>query len=85
MLTEEEEYNMLNDLIFYYKRDDIDLINLHKAEPGLKLVVSRKGRVIYEENNAFTDFQLYAASIYADTKHLRDMRDQILKGRINKL
>ena len=85
LLSITEEEKLLSDLICYYKRDDIDLINLHKAEPGLKLSISREGRVIYEKNDAFYKFQLYAARIFADTKHLRKMRKEVLQEKVAKL
>jgi len=85
ILKGDKEFNLLSELIVFYKRDDIDLINLYKVEPGLKFAVSRKGRVIYQKNNAFTDFQLYAARMYADTKYLREEREKTLKERVAKL
>ena len=85
ILKGDKEFDLLSELIVFYKRDDIDLINLYKVEPGLKFAVSRKGRVIYQKNNAFTDFQLYAARMYADTKYLREEREKTLKERVAKL
>ncbi len=85
LLSIAQEEKLLSDFIFYYKRDDIDLINLHKAEPGLKLSISREGRVIYEKQDAFYNFQLYAARIYADTKYMRKMRKEVLKEKVARL
>ena len=85
LLSIDEEDQLLSDLICFYKRDDIDLINLYKAEPGLKLSISREGRVIYEEQGAFNNFQLYAARIFADTKYLRKMRKEVLQEKVAKL
>lgn len=85
LLNEREESGLYQELIEFYSRDDIDLVNLYKAEPGLKLSISRQGRVIFEKNNAFTEFQLYAAGIYADTKFLRKMRERELKERVSQL
>ena len=85
LLSISKEEELLSDLICFYKRDDIDLINLYKAEPGLKLSISREGRVIYEKQGAFSDFQLYAARIFADTKYLRKMRKEVLKEKVAKL
>ncbi|MFW5995800.1 MAG: type VII toxin-antitoxin system MntA family adenylyltransferase antitoxin [Halanaerobiaceae bacterium] len=85
LLNEREESGLYQELIEFYSRDDIDLVNLYKAEPGLKLSISRQGRVIFEKNNAFAEFQLYAAGIYADTKFLRKMRERELKERVSQL
>lgn len=82
MLSYDEEATLLDDLIQTYRRADIDLVNLRKATPGLKLEVAREGRVIFEIEGEFEKFQLYAARIYADTRFLRKKREEVLNERI---
>ncbi|MDY6820548.1 MAG: nucleotidyltransferase domain-containing protein [Deferribacterota bacterium] len=82
LLTKETELSLLGDLIKYYKRSNIDLVNLKKATPTLKLEVACKGRLIYGTEEDFLRFQLYAAAHYADTKFLRQERENYLKSRM---
>lgn len=58
---------------------------MRKANPILKLQVSRKGRILYEKDDSFDRFQLYAAHLYADTKFLRREREEVLKERMKSL
>jgi hypothetical protein len=70
----DEELQLLKDFILLYRRDRIDLVNLEKASPLLMFETATHGRVIYEENDNFLRFKLKASARYADTAHLRRMR-----------
>ena len=85
LISREKEYNLLEELMHFYKRSDIDLINLRKADPLLKSKVSREGKVLFEKEGEFSNFQLYAARVYADTKFLRRERQKFLEERVNKI
>lgn len=82
LLAADEEIELLNELSQFYQRGDIDLVNLTKAEPVLKVEVAKKGRLLYGEEERFEEFSIYAAAIYADTKFLRDDRRKTLKKKI---
>ena len=82
LLAEDEEIELLNELSQFYQRGDIDLVNLTKAEPVLKVELAKKGRLLYGEEERFEEFSIYAAAIYADTKFLRDDRRKTLKKKI---
>ena len=82
LISKDVEYDLLKEITSFYNRGDIDLVNLRKANPTFKLEVSREGKIIFEKNNSFERFQLYAARIFADTKPLREARAQTLKERI---
>lgn len=47
ILSEEKEIELLNELSQFYQRGDIDLINLVKAEPVLKVEIAKKVRLLY--------------------------------------
>ncbi|MGM0472118.1 MAG: type VII toxin-antitoxin system MntA family adenylyltransferase antitoxin [Bacillota bacterium] len=85
LLDQESESNLLQELIRFYQRIDIDLVNLRKATPSLKFEVAKKGRVIFQLEGEFLKFQLYAARVFADTKHLRKLRKEVLDNKINAL
>ena len=85
LLSQEQELQLLQDLIKFYQRSNIDLVNLRKATPGLKFEIARKGRVIFEQKEEFLEFQLYASHVFADTKHLREMRKEVLDSKIEQL
>lgn len=83
-LTPKEELQLLQDLILLFRRDRIDLVNLSKASPLLMFEIATKGRVLYEENDAFLRFKLKASARYADTRHLRRMRREYLERELNR-
>ncbi|MTI59551.1 MAG: nucleotidyltransferase domain-containing protein [Firmicutes bacterium] len=85
LLTKETELTLLEDLIKHYKNGDIDLVNLKKAVPPLKLEIASKGKLIYGTEEDFLKFQLYAAARYADTKFLRQKREGYLRERMKKI
>ena len=82
LLAAEKEMELLNELSQFYQRGDIDLVNLSKAEPVLKVEVAKKGRLLYGTQNKFERFSIYAAAIYADTKFLRDDRRKTLEKKL---
>ena len=82
ILSEEKERELLNELSQFYQRGDLDLVNLSKAEPVLKVEVAKNGRLLYGSNKKFEEFSIYAAAIYADTKFLRDDRRKILEKKL---
>jgi len=81
-LKESEEIELLNELSQFYKRVDIDLVNLTKAEPILKVEIAKKGKLLYGSKEKFEKFSIYAAGIYADTKFLYDDRRKTLEKKI---
>ena len=81
-LTESEEIELLNELSQFYKCVDIDLVNLNKAEPILKVEIAKKGKLLYGSEDKFEKFSIYAAGIYADTKFLYDDRRKTLEKKI---
>jgi len=85
LLYKEQELNLLEDLIQYYQKSELDLINLSKATPTLKLEVAKKGALIYGKEEEFLNFHLYAASSFADSRFLRLERENFLKRRLSEL
>lgn len=81
-LTESEEIELLNELSQFYQRVDIDLVNLTKAEPILKVEIAKKGKLLYGSEEKFEKFSIYAAGIYADTKFLYNDRRKTLEQKI---
>lgn len=77
-LTTEEQIKLLEELMFLFKRDGIDLVDLNRAVPLLLYEVASKGKVLFEEPGAFLQFKLRAGARYAETKFLRDMRAKYL-------
>lgn len=85
LLYKEQELNLLEDLIQYYQKSELDLVNLSKATPTLKLEVAEKGALIYGKEEEFLNFHLYAASSFADSRFLRLERENFLKRRLSEL
>src|SRR5690554_1819213 len=83
-LQTEDEISLLQELVFYFQKDRIDLVNLHQADPLLLYEVANKGRALYEKEDAFLHFKLKAFARYAETRFLRKKRrDFLLKNPIN--
>lgn len=81
-LGQEKEIDFLNELSKFYQRGDLDLVNIEKAEPVLKVEIANKGRLLYGSAEEFEKFSIYAAAIYADTKFLRDDRRRTLEKKL---
>lgn len=81
-LGQEKEIDVLNELSKFYQRGDLDLVNIDKAEPVLKVEIANKGRLLYGSAEEFEKFSIYAAAIYADTKFLRDDRRRTLEKKL---
>jgi predicted nucleotidyltransferase len=79
-LDSEQEMQLLCDLILYFQRDKIDLVNLSKAVPLLMYEIACNSQVLYEEDDSYLRFKMKASARYADTKFLRDMRREYLNS-----
>ena len=77
-----EEMQLLSDLMMYFKRDKIDLVNLAKAVPLLMYEIACNSRPLYEEGESYLMFKLRASARYADTRFLREARKQWLNEQI---
>lgn len=81
-LSSQEELSLLYDLMVYFRRDRIDLVNLVKADPLLLYEIACNGKPAYEKRDSFLRFKLKASARYADTKFLRDARRQWLNEQL---
>ncbi len=79
-LSIDDKIELIGDLISYFKRDNIDLIDIQNAPPLLLYAIACNGQVLYEKDNSFLKFKLYASFRYADTKHLRLARKKYLNA-----
>ncbi len=81
-LKQQTEIELLNELSNFYQRGDIDLVNVNKADPVLKVEIAKNGKLLYGSQEDFDRFSIYAAAIYADTKFLRDDRREMLEKKL---
>ncbi len=84
-INDEEKIMLLTDLIIYFGRDNIDLVDLDRATPLLLYEVACNSNVLYENNSSYLRFKLKAGARYADTKHLRELRREYLNNAIYRL
>ncbi len=56
LLSRTDELELLEDLVVYYQKGDLDLVDLKKATPALKLEVANKGKLIYGTAEEFLKF-----------------------------
>ncbi|MDI3548719.1 MAG: uncharacterized protein PWR10_2371 [Halanaerobiales bacterium] len=85
ILTREKELDLLTELMQFYQKGDIDLVDLKKATPALKVEIANRGKLLYGREDVLLNFQLYAAARYADTCFLRREREKYLKERVRNL
>lgn len=84
-LTMDEEISLLSALVFYFQKDNIDLVNLKKASPLLAYEVACNGRILFETKNRFLLFKIQASARYIDTKRLREARKNFLADQLVQL
>ena len=84
-ISMDEQMLLLSDLILYFKRDKIDMVNLKNAGPLLLYEVACNSRVVFEVDNSYLKFKLKASSRYADTRFLREARKLWLNQQIELL
>lgn len=59
-LSVEEKTHLLEELILFHRKSEIDLVDLLTAEPLLRYEVARSGRVLYErETGLFERYGLF--------------------------
>ena len=68
------EEALLIEIIQYFRRDKIDLINLRKAPILLKKEVASNGKVLYQKPYAFVRFQSKAFKLFQEMKPMLDRR-----------
>ncbi|MDD3840470.1 MAG: nucleotidyltransferase domain-containing protein [Clostridia bacterium] len=68
-ISSKDKLEMLEDLIKYHRKSEIDLIDLKKAEPILRREVALNGRVLYEEENGiFERYSLFYIKRFYELK-----------------
>lgn len=69
MLDSEKRCSLLEDLILYHKKSEIDLVDLKTAEPVLRYEIAKDGRVLYEkEEGLFERYRLFYIKRYYELK-----------------
>ena len=76
-LSFEEKISLLEDLIKFHKKSEIDLVDLKSAEPILRFEIAKNGRAFYEkEDNLFERYSLfYIKRIY----ELRPIKEEHIR------
>ena len=66
---------LTNNVIRLLKTDNVDVVDLRRADPLLKFSAARQGKVLYEKTpGIFHEFYSLAFRMYGDTKKLRDAK-----------
>mgnify|MGYP001601679662 FL=1 len=67
------------DLYDFFKREDVEVVDIGSASPTMMYVVVRDGKLLYEKKSgAFLKWKLYAIWVWRDTLWLRELRDKKL-------
>ena len=68
-MTPENKLFLLEDLIKYHKKSEVDLVDLRIAEPILRYEIALHGRVLYEkEENLFEKYRLFYIKRFYELK-----------------
>ena len=80
-----EEIHDLKDLITGALKTEVDIVDLHKVSPVIKMQVLKNGRLLINRNpRAYNDFYVTAVNEYDDLKRVRkEIERKILRGRTN--
>lgn len=74
------DFNMTNltiDFYDFFKREDVEVVNISSASPTMMYVIVRDGKLLYEnEYGAFLKWKFYAMWVWRDTAWLRHLRDK---------
>lgn len=82
-LSADKKTELLQDLILYHRKAEIDLVDLYQAGSLLKYEIADKGRLIYEEQEGlFDEYRLYCFRYYYDTKHFREQARKDFQKRL---
>ena len=73
--------DLTNRVIRLLHTDNIDIVDLKKANPLLRFSAVRNGKLLYEkEPGTFNSFASLAFRMYVDTKKLRDALETFIKN-----
>ena len=65
------------DLYNFFRREDVEVVDVGSASPTMMYVVVRDGKSLYEsESGNFLKWKLYAIWVWLDTAWLRKLRDK---------
>ncbi len=82
VLDQQEEEKLMIDMILYFRRDKLDLINLRTAPILLKNEVATNGRVLYDKEQAFTRFKSKVFKLFQEMKPMLDQRVEAISRQI---
>lgn len=79
----EQQSALLHDLIFHFRKAEMDLLDLQAAEPIIRSVIAQEGRVVYEaETGLFQTLSLYYMKQRMDLAPMIDARIHEMGKRI---
>jgi predicted nucleotidyltransferase len=82
-ISMKREADLYVQVIRYFKRDDIDMVNLDEASVALRYEVVREGYLLAcLDEEAVYDFVVSTRRVYLDTAPLRKLQYDYLKERI---
>lgn len=71
LLDNDKRVNLLEELILYHRKSEIDLVDLRTAEPVLRYEIAKNGRVLYEkEEGLFEKYSLFYIKRYYELRPL---------------
>jgi predicted nucleotidyltransferase len=69
LLDNKKRINLLEELILYHRKSEIDLVDLKTAEPILRYEIAKNGRVLFEkEEGLFERYSLFYIKRYYELK-----------------
>jgi uncharacterized protein len=85
-LDSSEQLQLLEDLIIFHRKSEIDLVDLQKADPLLRYEVAVNGKVFYEEEPDFFDrYALFYIKQYYELKPVIQAEMKQIKNAIREV
>ena len=76
-------YRLRNDICAWLDTERLDIVDLRRASPVLRMEVIQTGRLLYAADEAIRlDFVLETLRDYRDTAYLRQQQERLLRRRL---
>lgn len=85
-LTAETKLQLLEELIKYHRKSEIDLVDLRTADPLLRYEIARNGKILYERHDGLFDrYSLYYFKRFYELKPVFEQEMEKLKADIKEV
>lgn len=85
LISFKEEINLINEFIDVFKTDEVDVKSLHNVGPLFRYQVMRNSVLLFGDHYDYDSFKAYAFRDYYDSQNLFELKEILIKKRMQKL